>query len=76
METVTDLIFLGSRITADGYCSREMKRHLLRGRKVMTNLDSIFKKQRRYLAKKGLSSQGYAFSTSHVRTSELNYKES
>ena len=43
METVTDFIFLGSKITADGDCSREIKRHLLLGRKTMTNLDSIFK---------------------------------
>ena len=43
METVADLIFLGSRITADGDCSYEIKRCLLLGRKVMTNLDSIFK---------------------------------
>ena len=43
METVTDFIFLGSKLTADGDCSHEIKRHLLLGRKVMTNLDSIFK---------------------------------
>ena len=43
METVTDFIFLGSKITADGDCSRKMKRHLLLGRKAMTNLDSILK---------------------------------
>ena len=43
METVTDFIFLGSKITADGDCSDEIKRRLLLGRKVMTNLDSIFK---------------------------------
>ena len=43
METVTDFIFWGSRITADGDCSHEIKRHLLLGRKVMTNLDSILK---------------------------------
>ena len=43
METVTDLIFLGSKITADGDCSHEIKRRLLLGRKVMTNLDSILK---------------------------------
>ena len=43
METVSDFIFLGSQITADGYCSHETKIHLLLGRKVMTNLDSIFK---------------------------------
>ena len=43
METVTDFIFLGSKITADGDCSHEIKRHLLLGRKPMTNLDSILK---------------------------------
>ena len=43
VETVSDLIFLGSKITADGDCSHEIKRHLLLGRKVMTNLDSILK---------------------------------
>ena len=43
METVTDFIFLGSKITADGYCSHEIKRHLLLARKVMTNLDSLLK---------------------------------
>ena len=43
METVTDFIFLGSKITIDGDCSHEIKRHLLLGRKIMTNLDSIFK---------------------------------
>ena len=43
METVTDFIFLGSNITEDGDCSHEMKRHLLLGRKAMTNLDSILK---------------------------------
>ena len=45
METVTDFIFLGSRITADGDCSHEIKRHLLLGRKAMTNLDSILKRR-------------------------------
>ena len=43
VETVSEFIFLGSKTTADGYCSHEIKRHLLLGRKVMTNLDSIFK---------------------------------
>ena len=43
METVTDIIFLNSKITADGDCSLEIKRHLLRGRKTMTNLDSVLK---------------------------------
>ena len=65
VETVADFIFLGSKITADGDCSHEIKRRLLLGRKVMTNLDSILKK-RHYFASKGLSSQGYGFSSSHV----------
>ena len=43
VETVSDFIFLGSKITADGHCSHEIKRHLLLGRKLMTNLDSTFK---------------------------------
>ena len=66
VETVSDFIFLGSKITADGDCSHEIKRRLLLGRKVMTNLDSVFK-SRDYFANKGLSSQGYGFSISHVR---------
>ena len=66
METVTDFIFLGSKITADGDCSHEIKRCLLLGRKVMTDLDSILKKQRHYFANKGLSNQGYGFSCGHV----------
>ena len=65
METVSDFIFLGPKITADGDCSHEIKRHLLLGRKVMTNLDSILK-QRHYFANKGPSSQGYGFSCGHV----------
>ena len=65
METVTEFIFLGSKITADGDCSHEIKRCLLLGRKSMTNLDSILK-QRHYFANKGPSSQGYGFSSSHV----------
>ena len=64
METVTGFIFLGSKITADGDCSHEIKRCLLLERKVMTNLDS--RKQRHYFANNGLSSQGYGFSSSHV----------
>ena len=62
VETVTDFILGGSKITADGDCSHEIKRHLLLGRKVMTNLD----KQRYYFANKGPSSQGYGFSSGHV----------
>ena len=74
MESVR-LYFLGSKITADGDCSHEIKRCLLLGRKVMTNLDSIFKKQRHYFANKGPSSQGYCFCSSHVWIWELAYKE-
>ena len=65
METVADFIFLGSKITTDGDCSHEIKRRLLLGRKVMTNLDSILK-SRQYFANKGPSSQGYGFSCGHV----------
>ena len=61
METARDFIFLGSKITADGECSHEIKRCLLLGRKVMTNLDSIFKSKRHYFSNKGPSSQGYGF---------------
>ena len=64
VETVSDFIFLGSKITADGDFSHEIKRRFLLGRKVMTNLDSILKS--RDIANKGLSSQGYGFSSSHV----------
>ena len=65
-EIVTDFIFLGSKITADGDCSHEIKRHLLLGRKAMTNLDSI-KKQRHHFANKGPDSESYGFSSSHVQ---------
>ena len=63
-ETVADFIFLGSKITADGGCSHEIKGRLLLGRKVMTSLDSIFKT--RDITDKGPFSQGYGFSSSHV----------
>ena len=66
METVADFIFWGSKITADGVCSNEIKRRLLLGRKAMTNLDSILKSRDFYLANKGPSSQGYGFSSGHV----------
>ena len=75
VETVADFIFRGSRITADGDCSQKIKRCLLLGRKVMTNLDSILKSRDitlptkvhlRYFANKGLSTQNYGFSSSHV----------
>ena len=71
---VTDFILGGSKITADGDCSHEIKRHLLLGRKVMTNLD--IKKQRHKFANKCLSSQSYGFSNSHIWMWELDYKES
>ena len=67
MATVADFTFLGSKITADGDCSHGIRRHLLLGRKAMTNLDSM-KKQRYSFANKGPSSQSYGFSNSHVRT--------
>ena len=66
-ETVSDFIFLCSQITADGDCSHEIKRCLLLGRKV---------KQRHYFANKGLPSQGYGFSSSHVCRGELDCEES
>ena len=77
METLTDFIFLGSKIIADGDCSHEMKRYLLLGRKAMTNLDSKhIKKQRHYFANQVPSSQSYGFSSSHVWMWGLDYKES
>ena len=66
VETVADIMFLGSKITVDGDCSHEIKRCLLLGRKVMTKLDSIFKSRDINFANKGPSSQGYGFSSSHV----------
>ena len=65
METVRDFILGGSKLTADGDCSHEIKRRLLLGRKVMTNQPFI-KKQRHYSANKGPSIQRYGFSSSHV----------
>ena len=62
-ETETDFIFLGSKITVDGDCNHEIKRHLVLERKAMTNLGSILK-NRHYFANKGLSSQSYGFSSS------------
>ena len=66
METVTDLIFLDFKISADGDCSHEFKRHLLLGRKAMTNLDNILKSRGVTLSTKGPSSQSYGFSSSRV----------
>ena len=66
VETVSDFIFLGSKITTDGDCSHKIKSCLLLGMKVMTNLDSIFKSRDITFANKGLSSQGYGFPCGHV----------
>ena len=60
------LIFLGSKITADGDCSHEIKGYLFPGKKAMMNLDSILKSNRHSFTDKGLSSQSYGFSSSHV----------
>ena len=72
VETVRDFIFGSSKITADGDCSHEIKRRLLLGRKVRTNLD----KQRHYFANKGPSRQGYGFTSGHVWMLELDCEES
>ena len=67
METVADFVFLGSKVTADGDCSHEVKRHLLLGRKVMTNLDSTLKARYLTLPRNfALTRQSYGFSSSHV----------
>ena len=79
METVGDFTFLCSKITANGDYSHGIKRCLLLGRKAMTKLDNMLKSrvknQRYYFANKGLSSQSYSFSSSHVRMWELDHKE-
>ena len=66
METVTDFTFLHSKVTADGDCSHEIKRHLLLGKKARTKLDSILKKQRHQFVNECPCSQSYDFSSSHV----------
>ena len=75
VETVTNLIFSGSKITVDGDCSHEIKRCLLLVRKAMTNLDSIFKSRDITLPSKVCLVQGYSFSSGHVWMWELDYKE-
>ena len=67
VDTVSDFIFLGFKMTTDGDYSHEIKRCLLLGRKPMTNLESMLKKRDNYFVDKGPSSQGYGFSSSHVR---------
>ena len=66
METVADFIFLGSKITVDGNCSHEIKRHLLLGRKAMTNLDRVFKSRDITLLTKVHIVKSYGFPSSHV----------
>ena len=75
METVTNFIFVGSKITVDSDCSHEIKRRLLLGRKAVTNLDSDIKKRRHHFANKSRFSQSYGFSSSHVRLWALDHKE-
>ena len=75
-EIVSDFIFWGSKITAEGDYSHEIERCLLPGRKAMTNLDNILKKQQHCFANKGPSSQSCGFSSSHVWMWELDHKES
>ena len=67
MATVTDFILLGSKITADGDCSHELKKALAPWKKSDDQPRQHIKKQRHYFANEGLSSQGYSFSSSHVR---------
>ena len=76
MKTVTDLIFLGSKITADADCSHEIKRRLLLERKSYDQPRHHIKNQRHYFANKGPSSQGYGFSSGHVQMWELDQKKS
>ena len=76
MESVTDFILLGSKITADGDCSHEIKRHLLLGRKAMTNLDSILKSRDITLPAKVCLIKAMVFSSSQVWICELDHKES
>ena len=75
VETVTGFIFLGSKITAEVDCSHEIKRRLLLGRKAMTNPDGVLKSRRHHFADKGLYSQSYGFSSSHVQMWELDDQE-
>ena len=76
MEIVSDFIFLGSKITVNGDCSHENERCLLHGRLAMTNLDSVLKSRDITLPTKGLYSQSYGLSSSHVQIWELDHKES
>ena len=75
VETVSDFIFWGSKISANGDYSHEIKRHFLLGREVTTNIDSILKRRDNTLSNITLSSQSYGFSSSQVWMWELDYKE-
>ena len=75
VETVRDFIFLGSKITADGDCSHEIKRHLLLGRKAITNIDCILK-SKDITRQQSPSNQSYGFSSSHLWMWELDCEES
>ena len=75
METLRGLIFGGCKVTADGDCGHEIKRHFLFRRKTMTNLDSILKSRDHYFANKGLSSQICGLSNNHIQMWELDRKE-
>ena len=74
VEAVIDFLFLGSKITADGDCRHEIRRHFPLGRKAMTDLDRV-KKQRHHFANKGMYSQSYGLSSSHILMWELYHKE-
>ena len=76
VEIVTDFIFLGSKITADGDCNHEIKRRLPLGRKAMTKLDSILKSRHINLSTKVHLVKAMVFSSSHAWMCELDYKES
>ena len=76
MKTVTDFVFLGSKITADGDCSHEIQRHLLLGRTAMTNLDNILKSRDITFLTKVHLVKAMVFPYIHVQMWELNYKES
>ena len=72
VEAMTEFLFMGSKITADGDCSLEIRRRLLLGRKTMTKLDSVLKS---HVADKGPYSQGYGFSSSHTQLWEPDHKK-
>ena len=74
-EAMTDFISLSSKVTVDGDHSHEIKRHLLLGRKAMTNLDSILKGRDYHFANISQYTQSYGFSSSHVQMWELDYNE-